>query len=103
MIYISSAAEFDKLLRQSPRLIAHFTSNYCKPCSWINPKYDQLAARYKNVVFVVIDVDANRDLAKRYKVDGMPTFFMFKRAKKIDECFGLNEEILEAKVKKLAS
>ncbi|KAG6031295.1 hypothetical protein E4U19_008118 [Claviceps sp. Clav32 group G5] len=103
MIYISSTAEFDNLLRQSPRLIAHFTSNYCKPCSWINPKYNQLAVRYKNVVFVVIDVDANRDLAKRYEVDEMPTFFMFMRAKKVDECGGLNEEILEAKVKKLAS
>lgn len=103
MINISSTNEFDDLLRQKPRLVADFTSNYCKPCGFITPKYRQLAKQYKNIVFVVVDVDKNRALAQRYGVTGMPAFLMFRRAKKVDECFGLDEEALEGRVKKLAS
>ncbi|KAG6037826.1 hypothetical protein E4U41_004715 [Claviceps citrina] len=103
MISISSTSEFDNLLRQKPRLVADFTSTYCKPCGFITPKYTQLARQYKSVVFVVVDVDKNRALAQRYAVTGMPAFLMFRRGRKVDECFGLDEEALEGRVRKLAS
>lgn len=103
MIRVSSTDQFDDLLRQKPRLVADFTSNNCKPCGFITPKYTQLAQQYDNVMFVVVDVDTNRTLAERYDVTGMPAFLMFRRAKKVDECFGLDEKALERRVKKLAS
>ncbi|KAG6003943.1 hypothetical protein E4U21_001569 [Claviceps maximensis] len=105
MIDISSTHQFDTLLRQKPRLVANFTSTYCKPCGFITPKYAQLATQYRNTLFVMVDVDVagNKALATRYAVTGMPTFLMFRSGRKVDECFGLDEGALEGRVKKLAS
>ncbi|KAG5979050.1 hypothetical protein E4U55_005628 [Claviceps digitariae] len=104
MMHISSSHEFDTLLRQQPRLVADFTSTYCKPCGFILPKYAQLARQYPNILFVLVDVDVeqNKALAKRYAVTGLPAFLMFRRGRKVDECFGLDEGALEGRVKKLA-
>ncbi|KAG6000399.1 hypothetical protein E4U43_001610 [Claviceps pusilla] len=105
MIHISSTHEFDTLLHQHPRLVADFTSSYCKPCGFITPKFAELAREYSaSILFVVVDVDveANQALAKRYAVGGLPTFMMFRRGNKVDECFGLDEVALEGGVKKLA-
>ncbi|KAG5988547.1 hypothetical protein E4U54_004605 [Claviceps lovelessii] len=105
MMHISSAGEFDRLLYQQPRLVASFTSSYCKPCGFITPKFAELEREYgASILFVVVDLDveANQALAKRYAVGGLPTFMMFRRREKVDECSGLDEGALEGMVKTLA-
>lgn len=103
MTQIESVEEFDTLLRKSQNLVADFTSGWCKPCGFITPKYNALAQQYSNVKFVVVNVDKNPVLSRRYDVKELPTFLLFRRSRKVDVCYGLDEDALETKVKKLAS
>lgn len=42
----------------------------------------------KGVVFLKVNVNDNPDVAKRYGVDGWPTFVLFKNGKKVGEIVG---------------
>jgi thioredoxin-like negative regulator of GroEL len=57
----------------------------------IAPKYDELATsnKYPNVVYLKVDVDEARDVARRYKIRSMPTF-LFIADREIDRFSGAN-------------
>lgn len=102
VVEITSTSQFDQL-RKKPRFIAEFTSGYCKPCGWVDPTYGRLSRQYKDIVFVVVDGDKQRDLISRYAVNGLPTFILFKRGRKVDEFVGIVEETLVDRVDKFAA
>lgn len=102
VVEIASTSQFDQL-RKKPRFIAQFTSSYCKPCGFISPTYGRLSRQYKDIVFVVVDGDKCRDLIARYAINGLPTFIMFRRGRKVDEFAGIVEETLVQRVEKFAA
>lgn len=77
--YIQDEAEFDVLLAQDALLVADCTAAWCGPCKLVAPLMDRLAEEYGARVNVFkLDVDANKDVAKRYKVKGIPAVMFFK-------------------------
>lgn len=52
---------------------------------------------------MVVDGDKQRDLISRYAVNGLPTFILFKRGRKVDEFVGIVEETLVDRVDKFAA
>lgn len=77
--YIQDEAEFDALLAQDALLVADCTAAWCGPCKLVAPMMDRLAEDYGAQVNVFkLDVDANKSVAKRYKVKGIPAVMFFK-------------------------
>ncbi|RXM98838.1 Thioredoxin [Acipenser ruthenus] len=70
--------QFDKALKNagSKLVIVDFTATWCGPCKSISPFFDALAEKYKDVVFLKVDVDEAQ----------------------IDEFAGSNRETLEQKL-----
>jgi thioredoxin-like negative regulator of GroEL len=56
--------------------------------------YAQLAARNEHAKFVKIDVDAQRELAARYRISAMPTFKFIKGGREVAEMKGANPQQL---------
>lgn len=77
--YINDESEFDGLLAQDRLLVADCTAAWCGPCKLVAPLMDRLAEEYDSQVNVFkLDVDANKAIAKRYKVRGIPAVMFFK-------------------------
>jgi len=59
-----------------------------------------LSKAYTNVRFVKVDVDELEDVSGGQGVRAMPSFFVYKDGKKVDELVGASKADLESLAKK---
>ena len=65
----------------------------------IAPIFTSLAAKNLKVVFLKVDIDEARDVAARWNISSVPTFYFIKNGKEIDKVVGADKNELERKVK----
>lgn len=68
----------------------------------IAPIFTSLAAKYQKVVFLKVDIDEARDVAARWNISSVPTFYFIKNGNEIDKVVGADKNELERKVKQHA-
>jgi thioredoxin 1 len=78
--YIQNETEFDAILSAEPLFVVDCTASWCGPCRLIAPLIDQLAEEYGDRAKVFkLDLDANKDVAKRYGIRSIPAVMFFKQ------------------------
>ncbi|KAH6691560.1 thioredoxin [Plectosphaerella plurivora] len=105
IIKIESKAQFDKLVKDTPIVIADFYADWCGPCKAIAPLFQKLAesaANVESVAFVKIDTDALKDIAAQHQVTALPTFMVFKDGKVLEKIQGADPNKLRQTVMRLA-
>ncbi|KAF1862246.1 hypothetical protein Lal_00026770 [Lupinus albus] len=106
VIGIHSAGECEKKLsaasKTSRLAILYFTATWCGPCRFISPLYTSLAEKYPKVVFLKVDIDEAADIAARWKITSVPSFFFIKNGKEVDTLVGADNGALERKIKQHA-
>jgi thioredoxin reductase (NADPH) len=107
--------EFEKELQQHENLVLDFYSTECPPCEALAPKFESLADAYgKDVRFVKIFRQGNRELAEKLGVKSSPTLLFYKKGqqtgdmliggiKKADIVRNLDAMLPEDKVNKIRS
>ena len=66
-----------------------FWAPWCGPCRMVSPIYDKLAEEYEGKFkFCKINVDENRDTARKYQIMSIPMQMFFVNGKKVDEILG---------------
>lgn len=58
-------------------------------CRMLGPVIDQLGSELADVKVCKIDVDANQDLAAKYKVETIPTLVVFEGGKEVKRSVGV--------------
>lgn len=87
--YIQNEAEFDALLGAESLFVVDCTATWCGPCKLIAPLIDQLADEYGDRAKVFkLDLDANKDLAKRYGVRSIPAVMFFTQGNMAETLVG---------------
>ncbi|KAK9265873.1 hypothetical protein L1049_001747 [Liquidambar formosana] len=107
VIGIHSASELDTKLNAATRTsrlgILYFTATWCGPCRFISPLYTSLAEKHPKIVFLKVDIDEARDVAARWNISSVPSFFFIKNGKEVDKVVGADKSALERKIAQYAS
>ena len=73
-----TSQDFDQKKSENELLLVDFWAEWCGPCKSMHPIFSRMAKKYKSVRFVRVNVDNAQDIARRYGVQSIPTFIMFK-------------------------
>ena len=105
MIEVTSAEQFNTLLRNNPRVVVLFTATWCGPCKAITPTYERhsLEPQYSAVKFLAVDVDEVEEVAEAVGISAMPTFQTYLNRVKLMEFTGANPEALRRMLDDVAS
>ena len=70
-------------LLQEARTIAEipFSTKWCVPCKKMNPIIEEIQSENNEVKVLFIDADVNKELIKKYQIQGVPVFIIFKNGK----------------------
>lgn len=95
-------ANFDQeVLKSELPVLVDFWAVWCGPCKAIAPIVDSVAATYAGKLKVgKVNVDENGATPSRYGVRGIPTLFLFKGGKVVDQMVGYRpQQEIEEKIK----
>jgi thioredoxin 1 len=86
-----SSATFETEVTQAKGLVLiDFWATWCGPCKMMTPVLNELATQFSGKVkFANIDVDKEEPLARRFNIDSIPCFILFKDGKEIDREIGV--------------
>jgi thioredoxin 1 len=73
-----TSQDFDQKKSENELLLVDFWAEWCGPCKSMHPIFSRMAKKYKSVRFARVNVDNAQDIARRYGVQSIPTFIMFK-------------------------
>ena len=73
-----TSQDFDQKKSENELLLVDFWAEWCGPCKSMHPIFSRMARKYKSVRFARVNVDNAQDIARRYGVQSIPTFIMFK-------------------------
>ncbi len=93
-----TAADFDiHVIETSQRVpvLMDFWAEWCAPCRMLGPLLETLAQEYAGrFILAKVDTDAEQALAGRFRVRGLPTVMVFRRGEVVDECIGMQPEVM---------
>ncbi|MHC1703693.1 MAG: thioredoxin [Tenuifilaceae bacterium] len=73
---------FESIINDTKPIIVDFHALWCGPCKVQSPILKDVATEYGEKVRVIkIDVDQNKELARKYNIQGVPTLIIFKEGK----------------------
>ncbi|ONK61313.1 uncharacterized protein A4U43_C08F28420 [Asparagus officinalis] len=102
VVGIHSSADLETKLKAATKLsrlaILYFTATWCGPCRIMGPIFKSLAEKHRNVVFLKADIDEASEVAQRWNVSSVPTFFFLRNGKEVDKVVGADKSGLERKV-----
>ena len=99
-------SNFDAEVSQSAvPVLVDFWATWCGPCMQLSPTIDALASEFSGKVKIgKVNIDQNRALAVKYRVNAIPTLMVFKGGEQVETIQGAqSKDKLTAMLNKHAS
>ena len=92
---------FDEIIKGGKPTLVDFFATWCGPCNMQSPIIDEVKKSVgDDRVVLTVDVDGNRELAARYRVQSIPTIILFKDGEPVWRAVGLQQaNVLETKMR----
>ena len=78
----------NEVLKSEKPVLVDFWASWCGPCRELGPVVDALGEELTDVKVVKINVDEERELAKKYKVFSIPTLVVIKDGRIVNQSMG---------------
>lgn len=82
-----SAQEFDQEIN-SGTVFVDFFAEWCGPCKMMGPIVEEIEQEIPAVKFIKVNVDDAEEIAMRYGIMSIPTFFLFKDGQLLKKIVG---------------
>ena len=82
-------------------VLIDFGATWCGPCKAIDPFFNSLKEKYHSIKFLKIDIDENQEMARKYNINNIPAFILFKDGLEEDRLVGANKVKLEEMISTL--
>jgi len=81
---------FDNFIKKYPLSAVDFWAPWCAPCRTMGPRLRRLSKIFKGkIVFGKLNTQENEDIAKKYKIMGIPHIIIFYHGKKLSSITGV--------------
>ncbi|WP_338983694.1 thioredoxin [Spiroplasma endosymbiont of Othius punctulatus] len=75
---ITSMSQFENEIAENNKVFVSFFATWCGPCKMVEPFIEEIAKETKDVKFIEIDVDINKDIAEKFAIMSIPTMIIFE-------------------------
>ena len=74
--------KFNELMQSTKPVLVDFYAEWCGPCQIMKPRILDVAERIGDGAKVIqIDIDKEKELATRFRIQSVPTLIIFKNGK----------------------
>ena len=82
-------------------LLFYFTASWCGPCQKIKPMLVKLDEGLDDskIKFFMIDIDENDEIAEKFKIRGVPTFYLLHNNRELGHFTGADITKVHALIK----
>lgn len=93
IVEIRDIKDFDAKIAENKVVVADFYATWCPPCKELSPIFANLSNQYtQKALFLKIDIDKNKELAKKFNIEGIPCVVFFKDGKERSRLMGLRTD-----------
>ena len=89
VVHITNETFEKEVMQAEGKVLVDFWASWCGPCRMLGPVIDQLGNELTDVKVCKIDVDANQELAGKYKVETIPTLVVLEGGKEVKRSVGV--------------
>ena len=98
---VKEVTSYDELLNHmtnsSRKIVVDFYADWCGPCKTINPTLYELEQKYKNILFLKVNIEK----VNTKDISSLPTFRFYMNGKKMSEILGADPNKLKKEVENL--
>lgn len=93
MKHIEGSAELEALLGENNLVLVDFWALWCGPCRMMAPVFEESSEDFVGkVVFAKVNVDDNRELAKKYRIMSIPQLLLFENGEVKENIVGVSDQ-----------
>ncbi|MBV1852217.1 thioredoxin [Catellatospora sp. KI3] len=86
---VTDASFVADVLQSDKPVLVDFWAEWCGPCRKVAPVLEEIATEMKDQVTIVkLDIDANPETARAYRVMSVPTLTLFKGGQPVQSVAG---------------
>ena len=83
----ATSENFNELVKEGVVLV-DFYADWCGPCKMLGPVLEEVAKEDPSVSIVKVNVDNEQALAQHFRVQSIPTLYLFKDGQAVAQTMG---------------